>query len=71
MQWQNITFCAQKNKIKATNVKNNCIVKTKIIDKIQCTKIHKDYNYWNLYINWLINSIIMFVIIIKYIYYVQ
>ena len=30
-------------KMKATSIKNNCIVKIKIINKIQCIKIHKSY----------------------------
>ena len=29
--------------MKTTNVKNNCIVKIKIMNKIQCIKIHKSY----------------------------
>ena len=33
----------EKIKIKTTNIVNNCIVRIKILDKIQCPKIHKSY----------------------------
>ena len=34
-------FYLQKNNKKATYVKNNCIIKIKIMNKIQCIKIFK------------------------------
>ena len=30
--------------MKTTNVKSNCIIKIKIVVKIQCIKIYKNYN---------------------------
>ena len=39
-------FMHEKNKRKTTNAKNNCIVRIKIINKIQCTKIHRNHVVW-------------------------
>ena len=36
-------FFMKRAIMKATNVKNNCIVKIKIVNKIQCIKIHWNY----------------------------
>ena len=37
-----LCFIHEKNKIKITNTKNNCTVKIKIMNEIQCIKIHKN-----------------------------
>ena len=37
-------FVHEKNKVKITNVKNNCIARIKIMNKIQCIKTHKSYD---------------------------
>ena len=31
--------------MKAASVKNNCVVNIKIMNELQYTKIHKNYNY--------------------------
>ena len=33
----------KKIKIKTTKIKNNCIAKMKVMNKIQCIKIYKNY----------------------------
>ena len=35
--------------MKITNAQNDCIIRIKIIDKIQCIKIYKNYNKQQLY----------------------
>ena len=41
--------------VKATSIKNNCVVKIKIINKIQRTKIHKNHACVVIYIHLLLN----------------
>ena len=41
--------------VKATNIKNNYIAKTKIINKIQYTKTHKNHTCIAIYICLLLN----------------
>ena len=37
-------FFIKKTIMKTINVKSNCTVKIKIMNKIQCIKIHENYN---------------------------